>query len=121
MKTSLVSIIDNMASKTYSEAVQRRQVSIDSSSVDEGYFNNSRNCTSGDSSQTLLKTIFFQSTATRTTTEDKRRTPTKRIPIRVTNRPMIRDESREGCSQQMTKNTGGVPTNRIHTSEKKKH
>ena len=60
MKTSLVSIIDNMASKTYSEAVQRRQVSIDSSSVDESYFNNSRNCTYGDSSQTLLKTYFLK-------------------------------------------------------------
>ena len=113
MKTSLVSIIDNMASKTYYEAVQRRQVSIDSSSVDEGYFNNSRNCTSGDSSQTLLKTVFSQNTATTTTTEDKRRTPTKRIPVRVTNRPMIRDESRGGRSQQMTENISGVPTNRM--------
>ena len=35
LKTSLVSIIDNMASKTYSEAVQRQPVSIDSSSVGE--------------------------------------------------------------------------------------
>ena len=74
MKTSLVSIIDNMASKTYSEAVQRRQVSIDSSSVDEGCFNNSRNCTSGDSSQTLLKTVFSQNTATTTTTRQEMHT-----------------------------------------------
>ena len=93
MKTSLVNIIDNIASNTYSEAVQRRHVSTDSSSVDEGYFSNSRICTSGDSSQTLLKTVFSQNTAT--TTEDKRRKPTKRIPVRITNRPMIRDESRE--------------------------
>ena len=119
MKTSLVSIIDNMASKTYSEAVQRRQVSIDSSSVDEGYFNNSRICTSGDSSQTLLKTVFSQNTATTTTTEDKRRTPTKRIPVRVTNRPMIRDENREGRSQQMTENTSGVPTEFIQHLQRK--
>ena len=120
MKTSLVSIIDNMTSKTYSEAVQRRQVSIDSSSVDEGYFNNSRNCTSGDSSQTLVKTVFSQNPTTTTTIENKRRSPTKRIPVRVTNRPMIRDESWEGPSQQMTENTSGVPTNRIHTTSAKK-
>ena len=96
-----------MASKTYSEAVQRRQVSIDSSNVDKGYFNNTRNCTSGDSSQTVLKTVLSQNTATTITTEDKRRTTTKRIPVRVTNRPMIRDESREENSQ-MPENTGGV-------------
>ena len=69
-----------------------------------------------DSSQTLLKTVFSQKTAITTTTEDKRRTPTKFIPIRVTNRSMIRDDYREGSSQQMTENTNGVPTNRIHTA-----
>ena len=38
MKTTLVSAFDN--SKTYSEAVQKSQIVIVTSSADEGYFNN---------------------------------------------------------------------------------
>ena len=78
MKSTLVSAIDN--AKTYSEAVLKQPVSIDSSSADEGCFNNTTDTTTdGNSSQTLLKTVYPSTTST-VTTETVRPTP-KRIPV----------------------------------------
>ena len=83
MKSTLVSAIDN--AKTYSAAVLKQPVIIDSSSADEGYFNNTTDTTTdGNSSQTLLKTVSPSTTAT-VTSETVRPTP-KRIPVHVTNR-----------------------------------
>ena len=73
MKSTLVSAIDN--AKTYSEAVQKQRVIIDSSSTDVDYFNNTTDTTTdGNSSQTLLKTIYTSTTST-VTTETVRPTP----------------------------------------------
>ena len=83
MKPTLVSAIDN--AKTYSEAVLKQPVIIDSSSADEGYFNNTTDTTTDrNSSETLLKTVYPSTTST-VTSETVRLTP-KRIPVRVTNR-----------------------------------
>ena len=60
MKSSLINMIDSMASKTYSEVVQQGQTSINSSSIDEGYVNNTANSTVMDTSQTLPKKVFTQ-------------------------------------------------------------
>ena len=82
MKSTLVSAIDN--AKMYSEAVLKQPV-IDSSSADEGYFNNTTDTTTdGNSSQTLLKTVYPSTTSTVISETVK---PTlKRIPVHVTNR-----------------------------------
>ena len=57
MITTLVSAFDN--SKTYSEAVQKSPIVIDTSSADEGYFNNTIDTTAdANSSQTIPKTVY---------------------------------------------------------------
>ena len=87
-------IVDNTPTKTYSAAVQQQQQqqqqqnNIETSNVDEGYFNNSINITVRDSSQTPLKTTYQHAAAT---TPIKRPTP-RRIPVRVTDRVENRDE-----------------------------
>ena len=111
MKSSLINMIDGMASKTYSEAVQQGQTSINSSSIDEGYVNNTVNSTVMDTSQTLPKTVFTQNV-----TEDmehRRGSPAQGIPVRVTNRDMIRERNKEAISQP-TANISGISTSRSH-------
>ena len=71
MKSSLIRLVDTTASKTYSQAVQQFPVSVYSSSIDEGYINNTIENTSRDISQTLPKTVF--SPIATVDTENKRR------------------------------------------------
>ena len=73
MKSSLIRLIDNTASKTYSQAVQQSPISVDSSSIDEGYGNNTIENTSRDISQTLPKTVVSPKAAV--DKENKRRSP----------------------------------------------
>ena len=104
MKSSLVRLIDNMASKSYSEAVQKRPASNHCISLDEGYENTSVEGTATDTSQTLLKTVYTQQTpsTTRNTTTSSMRnttTPTREIPVRVTHRDSIGNKANVEKSQ----------------------
>ena len=56
MKSTLVSAIDN--AKTYSEAVLKQPVIIDSSSADEGYFNNTTDTTENCISKYYIYSYF---------------------------------------------------------------
>ena len=111
MKSSLINMIDSMALKTYSEAVQQGQTSINSSSIDEGYVNNTVNSTVMDTSQTLPKTVFTQNV--KEDMEHRRGSPAQGIPVRVTNRDMIRERNKEAISQP-TANISGISTSRSH-------
>ena len=108
MKTTLVSAFDN--AKTYAEAVQKTPIIIDSSSTDEGYFNNTTDTTSGaNSSQTIPKTVYPSASST-TITETERPTP-KHIPVHVTDRDenMTERNNRETQNRQRQLNINRNP------------
>ena len=99
MKSSLIRLIDNTASKTYSQAVQQFPVSVDSSSIDEGYLNNTIENTFRDISQTLPKTVF--SPMATVDTQNKKRSLPKGIPVRVTVREQ--EQTKKTCNQISTR------------------
>ena len=111
MKTTLVSAFDN--SKTYSEAVQKSPIVIDTSSADEGYFNNTTDTTAdANSSQTIPKTVY---PIVRRTTSTERQIPTpKHIPVHVSDRHTATIERRNTGSQdrprQLNFNKNSVPS-----------
>ena len=124
MKSSLVRLIDNMASKSYSEPVQKRPASNHCISLDEGYENTSVEGTATDTSQTLLKTVYTQQTpsTTRNTTTSTTRnttTPTREIPVRVTHRDSIGNKANVEKSQPAP-NINSVSTNKNNNTTVKK-
>lgn len=104
MKTTLVSAFDN--ARTYAEVVKKPAIIIDSSSTDEGYFNNTTDTTSdANSSQTIPKTVYpsVSNCSTAITVTDK---PTpKRIPVHVTDR----DENILEKNNMVTQNRHSQP------------
>ena len=120
MKLSLISAIDHMAVKTYSEAVQQCPIKIDSSSIDEGYDNQTMDSVIIDTSQTMPKTVFPQNASVDSEHKRRfpRRSPAKGIPVRVTNREVIGDEQTEGNSQP-TSNINGLSSVRGSIASKR--
>ena len=117
MKSSLVNSIDSVAAKTYSEAVKQCPVIIESNSINEGYGNNTIDITSLDTSQTLPKTVL--STQPAHDAENKKNSPARGIPVRVTSRSNNSEGAINGNSQPTT-NVNNVTTNKNNTTADKK-